>query len=128
MDAIKIEILHPSENKKQLAEIPDNAPTNRIVSNLVRKMGLSLVGPSGERINYKLQHKESGRLLDDNETPDGIILNILKLLVKILLIPVKLAIKLTGFLLKTTWNLFTFTIRLILFVLPPYNFGSCNPC
>jgi len=68
------------------------------------------------------------KLLDDNETPDGIILTILKLLVKILLIPVKLAIKLAGFLLRTTWNLFTFTIRLLLFVLPPYNFGSCNPC
>ena len=68
MSAIKVEILHPSENKKQMAEIPDNAPSNRIVTALVRKMGLPLAGPSGERINYKLQHKESGRLLDDNET------------------------------------------------------------
>ena len=67
-------------------------------------------------------------LLDSSDVPDGIIINILKWLVKILLIPVKLAIKLTGFLLRTTWNLFTFTIQLLLFILPPYNLGPCNPC
>jgi hypothetical protein len=68
------------------------------------------------------------KLFDDSDVPDGIILNILKWIVKILLIPVKLAIKLTGFLLRTTWNLFTFTIQLLLFILPPYNFGPCSPC
>ncbi len=68
------------------------------------------------------------KLLDNNEAPDGFIINILKLLVKILLLPVKLAIRLTGILLRTTWNLFTFTIQLLLFILPPYNFGPFNSC
>ncbi len=67
MGAIKVEIWDPVGNKKQLAEIPDNAPSQRIVSTLVRKMSLSLTGPDG-MINYKLHHKESGRQLDDNET------------------------------------------------------------
>ena len=68
------------------------------------------------------------KLLDNSDVPDGIIINILKLIIKILRIPVKLAIKITGFLLKTTWNLFKFIIKLILFILPPYNLGSFNSC
>jgi len=68
------------------------------------------------------------KLLDNSDVPDGIIINLLKWLIKILLIPVKLAIKITGFLLKTTWNLFKFIIKLILFILPPYTLGSFNSC
>ena len=67
-------------------------------------------------------------LLENSNVPDGIIKNILKLLIKILLTPVKLAIKITGFLLKTTWNLFKFTIKLLLFILPPYNLGPFSSC
>ena len=71
---------------------------------------------------------EIEKLLDGSDVPDGIILNILKWLIKILLIPVKLAIKITGFLLRTTWNLFKFIIRLILFILPPYNLSPFSSC
>ncbi len=72
------------------------------------------------------------QLLEDNEAPDGLITTILKWLVKILLIPVKLAIKITALLVRifvrTTWKLLILPIKLLLLILPPYNFGLCNLC
>lgn len=68
------------------------------------------------------------QLFEDSEVPDGLITTILKLLVKLLLFPVKLAIKITALLIRTSWNLLTFSIKLLLLILPPYNCGSCNPC
>lgn len=63
------------------------------------------------------------KLLDDNETPDGIVLTILKLLIRLLIIPVKLAIKLTGFLLIKLPLKILWFLQLIL---PPYNIFPFN--
>lgn len=68
MGAVRVEILLPGESRKQMAEIPDNAPSQRIISTLVKKMGLSVIDTNGQRISYNLQHKESGKQLSDNET------------------------------------------------------------
>ena len=69
-------------------------------------------------------------LFDDTEAPEGIITTLLKWFVKILLIPVKLAIKITKMFIRITcritWNLLLLPLRLLFILLPPYNLFPLN--
>jgi hypothetical protein len=68
-------------------------------------------------------------ILGDSEAPEGIITTILMWLVRILLMPLKLAFKITMILVKIickiTWKLVLLPIKLLLLILPPYNKCPC---
>ena len=68
MNNLTIEVWDATGNKKQLVELPDNAPVNRVIAVLVEKMNLPRYSPDGQLMSYKFHHKASGRQLLDEQT------------------------------------------------------------
>jgi uncharacterized ubiquitin-like protein YukD len=68
MENITIEVWDATGNKKQLVELPANAPVNRVVAVLVEKMNLPRHSPDGQLMSYKFHHKASGKQLLDDQT------------------------------------------------------------
>lgn len=66
MNTITIEVWDATGNKKQLVELPSDAPVNRVIAVLVERMNLPRHSPDGQLMSYKFHHKASGKqLLDD---------------------------------------------------------------
>ncbi len=68
MGMIDIDIWDATGNKRQPADVPDDAEVGRLVYALVEKLNLPTTGPDGMPLVYKLHHKNSGRQLLDTET------------------------------------------------------------
>jgi hypothetical protein len=68
MDKLTIEVWDATGNKKQLVELPSDAPVNRVIAVLVEKMNLPRYSPDGQLMSYKFHHKASGRQLLEEET------------------------------------------------------------
>ena len=68
MPYITVTVYDSPENKRVPAELPDDAPCNKIVSVLVQKLQLPTNGPDGAPLSYKFHHKNSGRQIQDNQT------------------------------------------------------------
>jgi len=68
MSNITIEVWDATGNKKQLVELPADAPVNRVIAVLVDKMNLPRYSPDNQLMSYKFQHRASGRQLLDEET------------------------------------------------------------
>src|SRR5262249_26497794 len=68
MSTITIEVWDATGNKKQLVELPSDAPVNRVIAILVDKMNLPRHSPDGQLMSYKFHHKASGRQLLDTQT------------------------------------------------------------
>lgn len=68
MNNITIEVWDATGNKKQLVEVPYDAPVNRVIAVLVEKMNLPRQSPDGQLMSYKFHHKASGRQLLDTQT------------------------------------------------------------
>ncbi len=68
MSNITIEVWDATGNKKQLVELPADAPVNRVIAVLVEKMNLPRYSPDNQLMSYKFQHRASGRQLLDEET------------------------------------------------------------
>lgn len=68
MNPITIEVWDATGNKKQLVEVPADAPVNRVIAVLVDRMHLPRHSPDGQLMSYKLHHKASGRQLLDDQT------------------------------------------------------------
>jgi hypothetical protein len=68
MSYLTIEVWDATGNKKQLIELPSDAPVNRVIAVLVQKMNLPQHSPDGQLMSYKFQHRASGRQLLDEET------------------------------------------------------------
>ena len=68
MNNITIEVWDATGNKKQLVELPRDAPVNRVIAILVDKMNLPRHSPDGQLMSYKFHHKASGRQLLDTQT------------------------------------------------------------
>jgi uncharacterized ubiquitin-like protein YukD len=68
MNTITIEVWDATGNKKQLVELPGDAPVNRVIAVLVEKMHLPRQSPDGQIMSYKFHHKGSGRQLLDTQT------------------------------------------------------------
>jgi hypothetical protein len=68
MDKLTIEVWDATGNKKQLVELPSDAPVNRVIAVLVEKMNLPRYSPDGQLMSYKFHHKASGRQLLDDQT------------------------------------------------------------
>ena len=67
MSHITIEVWDATGNKKQTAEVPADAPVNRLIAVLVEKMNLPRQSPDGQMMSYKFHHRASGRQLLDTE-------------------------------------------------------------
>jgi hypothetical protein len=68
MRNLTIEVWDATGNKKQLVEVPADAPVNRVIAVLVDKMNLPRYSPDGQLMSYKFHHKASGRQLLDQHT------------------------------------------------------------
>jgi hypothetical protein len=68
MNTITIEVWDATGNKKQLVELPADAPVNRVIAVLVEKMNLPRHSPDGQLMSYKFHHRASGRQLLDDQT------------------------------------------------------------
>ena len=68
MDTITIEVWDATGNKKQLVEVPVDAPVNRVIAVLIERMNLPRQSPDGQLMSYKFHHKASGRQLLDDQT------------------------------------------------------------
>ena len=68
MPNLTIEVWDATGNKKQLVEVPGDAPVNRVIAVLVEKMNLPRQSPDGQLMSYKFHHKSSGRQLLDTQT------------------------------------------------------------
>lgn len=68
MSTITIEVWDATGNKKQLVEVPADAPVNRVIAVLVDRMSLPRHSPDGQLMSYKFHHKASGRQLLDEQT------------------------------------------------------------
>lgn len=69
-DGINVEVWDVTGNKKVTANLPTDAPINRILVLLVERMNLPRNSPDGQPMSYKFHHKASGRQLLDEETLD----------------------------------------------------------
>ncbi len=68
MPSIQLQIWDATGNKRQDADIPDDAPIERIIAVLIDKMRFPQNGPDGQLLSYKLQHKATGRQLLESQT------------------------------------------------------------
>jgi uncharacterized ubiquitin-like protein YukD len=71
MSTITIEVWDATGNKKQLVELPSDAPVNRAIAVLVDRLNLPRHSPDGQLMSYKFHHKASGRQLLDDQTLGG---------------------------------------------------------
>ncbi|MFO0787108.1 MAG: EsaB/YukD family protein [Phycisphaerales bacterium] len=68
MGNVNVEIWDATGNKRQPAELPDDAPVGKIIYVLVDRLGLPRAGPDGQPLSYKFHHKNSGKQLVDQQT------------------------------------------------------------
>jgi uncharacterized ubiquitin-like protein YukD len=68
MAYINVTVFDSTENKRVPVELPDDAPSNKIIAVLVQKLTLPTNGPDGAPLSYKFHHKNSGRQVQDAQT------------------------------------------------------------
>jgi uncharacterized ubiquitin-like protein YukD len=68
MAYINVTVYDSTENKRVPVELPDDAPSGKIISVLVQKLNLPGNGPDGAPLSYKFHHKNSGRQIQDSQT------------------------------------------------------------
>lgn len=72
MANISVEVWDATGNKKQVVEMPDDVPVNRVLAVLVDRMELPRNSPDGQLMSYKFHHKSSGmQLLDTQSLKDA---------------------------------------------------------
>lgn len=70
MASIKVIIYDPTGSKKTPVELPDDVPMRRLIPALVSKMGLP-TAQGANPITYRLDHRESGKRLGENDSLSG---------------------------------------------------------
>ncbi len=68
MSHISVEIWDTTGSKRQVVEVPADAPVNRFVAVLVERLNLPQRSPDGQPMSYKLHHRASGRQLLETDT------------------------------------------------------------
>lgn len=67
MASMRVSIMDHTGSKKTRVELPDDVPMERLLPALASRMHLPLQ-QGGNPIIYKLDHRRSGRRLDDRDT------------------------------------------------------------
>jgi hypothetical protein len=71
MAMITVQVWDATGNKRQVVELPDDVPVQRILAVLIEKMNLPQFAPDGQPLSYKFHHRASGKqLLDDQFLAD----------------------------------------------------------
>jgi hypothetical protein len=66
MAMITVTVLDATGNRRELVELPDDVPVNRILVKLVEKLGLPSRHPlDGRLLVYKFHHTTAGQLRDE---------------------------------------------------------------
>ncbi len=68
MGNVEVEVWDATGNRRVRAELPDDAPVNRVMVVLIEKMNLPRNSPDGQLVSYRFHHKASGRQLLEEET------------------------------------------------------------
>ena len=68
MAQITVTIIRADTNQEYEVELPNNAPLEELLPQLVNQLGLPLVGPDGNRISYELSNKRTGQEYKENRT------------------------------------------------------------
>jgi hypothetical protein len=68
MSDITVEVWDATGNKRQLVEVPSDAPVNRLIAVLIDRMNLPRNSPDGQLMSYKFHHRSSGKQLLDIDT------------------------------------------------------------
>jgi uncharacterized ubiquitin-like protein YukD len=66
MSTINVTVFDSTENKRVPVELPDNAPSSKLISVLIDKLKLPKNGPDGAPLSYKFHHKNSGKQVQDS--------------------------------------------------------------
>ncbi len=69
LSLLNVEIWDATGNRRQVVELPADAPVERIIAVLIEKLRFPRNGPDGHLLSYKLQHRTTGRQLLDSDTP-----------------------------------------------------------
>jgi hypothetical protein len=65
MGMITIEVRDATDSKREVVELPDDEPVNRILVKLVEIMNLPTHHPTGQMIVHKFHHGTVGQLRDE---------------------------------------------------------------
>lgn len=66
MGMITVAVLDATGNRREMVELPDDVPVNRILVKLVEKLGLPARHPlDGRLLVYKFHHASAGQLVDE---------------------------------------------------------------
>lgn len=65
---VTVTIVDAVGNKSQEVSLPADAPANLVIAKLIQVMNMPAIGPDGNPISYKLQHKGTGRQIFDEMT------------------------------------------------------------
>lgn len=68
MGKVNVTIVDATGNRNVKAALPDNVIIGKVISSLVPKMRLPMVGPDGAPMSYKFIHKVTGRQLSETQT------------------------------------------------------------
>jgi uncharacterized ubiquitin-like protein YukD len=68
MGTLNVTVYDSTENKRVPVEVPDDAPSNKIIAVLIDKLMLPKNGPDGAPLSYKFHHKNSGRQVQESQT------------------------------------------------------------
>ncbi len=68
MSNLSIEIHDATGTKKQPVEVPGDAPISRLVAVLIERLKFPQLGPDGQLLSYRLQHRTTGRQLLESQT------------------------------------------------------------
>ena len=72
MPNLDVIVFDSTENKRVPVELPDNAPSNKLIAVLIDKLKLPRNGPDGAPLSYKFHHKNSGKqVLDTSSLADA---------------------------------------------------------
>ena len=66
MPNLNVIVFDSTENKRVPVELPDNAPSNKLIAVLIDKLKLPKNGPDGAPLSYKFHHKNSGKQVLDS--------------------------------------------------------------
>ena len=66
MGVLNVQVQDATGTKRQLVEMPDDAPVKRLMVVLIDKLSFPQFAPDGQPLSYKIHHRASGKqLLDD---------------------------------------------------------------
>jgi len=66
MGVVNVQVQDTTGTKRQLVEMPDDAPVKRLMVVLIDKLSFPQFAPDGQPLSYKFHHRASGKqLLDD---------------------------------------------------------------